>query len=1094
MPYLPPNMPPVLDSGALGAEEPRPEPKPGVVRAGALAGFLLVGGKKKWCVLDGDDPLDAALVVADDAEAVDDGARYSLSKVELERPKNKGKRVDVFRVKHGDEAFVVRVAPPEAKAKDDGEKEKEDAVPLQDWVATLNARRADAVAAAEAAAAKAPSTPSPPPSPQKPGPEEVTLNLDDELGVVVREVDGGRLVVAAVARGSQAQTLVRPGWEIVECDGAEVRGRDDLEDALRDALPAGRATVGFERAPDRGDADLDFSYDCFDLDDLVCGAAHEPPPPPPPVGAELSGASGRVAATLAGLKGAAAPDGMIGGYTRSELTKTKLRTPKVSVRKLAQYVRWIDASGVWPNPLTVDRVHGELRNGLLLCRLMQRLVPGTTYSRLHHKPRSKAVCIANIEQALGVVWRSGRVNNSLVASAAQIYDCCEKKPDRANVLLREIFDVYVFRELKRKGARVLAWYDDVLARANFGAALPEAAAKRPFAGLWDFFEDGAALGTVLKYFVGPKALAAGEEREGLSSYEVIKKDLDDIFELLRSLDVPVLWTADDWATFPDDEFVLAQLDAVYERFRDCQCAVPQDLEAVDLALHSESARARSLLGDDLGPSPPTSPASPRPAAPCRDEIALPRVLEGNHDAHFFSDAFAHVERDGADFEGALHDDAYTRADGVPTTVKELAAAREHLADFGERGRRELKHKRAAADLRRKMLAIADLPSPERDAREEDVDREFELLDAAAGDLERRLRDEADELDKAEAGLVAGPVRVRPDDFGSPAKRRERRRERLANEKAVRAQESGWVATGTKWETHNLLIRKAMNRVPDGDEPPAKEKTEAPKDREDVMWDFFRHRLRERQDAYFKKRDAEVQRGLEELRREHDAAPPAPVLETLDDDDPQRLVLQVQQSIRNEELRLFALEEERTLVALDVRAGAPLRDVDPFRAAVKAGGRPESPTRVFDALHREPPKARRETPPLPPAETFLHDARVLALVERNSERPFLVRVVSAVLDDGQLRELRAYAADDESGKPALAWSDEDSGDLVGFAILDEVASVAPGRDPRVFKLALKPMNPRAVKNSGGLRTICFRCDDAADARKYHAALAALASAI
>ncbi|KAH8062067.1 Calponin homology (CH) domain containing protein [Aureococcus anophagefferens] len=823
------------ETSARSAPRPRPSPSPRV-RA-ALAGFLLVGGKKKWCVLDGDDPLDAALVVADDAEAVDDGARYSLSKVELERPKNKGKRVDVFRVKHGDEAFVVR-----------------------DWVATLNARRADAVAAAEAAAAKAPSTPSPPPSPQKPGPEEVTLNLDDELGVVVREVDGGRLVVAA-ARGSQAQTLVRPGWEIVECDGAE------------------------------------------------------------------------------------------------------------------------------------------------------RLVPGTTYSRLHHKPRSKAVCIANIEQALGVVWRSGRVNNSLVASAAQIYDCCEKKPDRANVLLREIFDVYVFRELKRKGARVLAWYDDVLARANFGAALPEAAAKRPFAGLWDFFEDGAALGTVLKYFVGPKALAAGEEREGLSSYEVIKKDLDDIFELLRSLDVPVLWTADDWATFPDDEFVLAQLDAVYERFRDCQCAVPQDLEAVDLALHSESARARSLLGDDLGPSPPTSPASPRPAAPARDEIALPRVLEGNHDAHFFSDAFAHVERDGADFEGALHDDAYTRADGVPTTVKELAAAREHLADFGERGRRELKHKRAAADLRRKMLAIADLPSPERDAREEDVDREFELLDAAAGDLERRLRDEADELDKAEAGLVAGP--------------------------AVRAQESGWVATGSKWETHNLLIRKAMNRVPDGDEPPAKEKTEAPKDREDVMWDFFRHRLRERQDAYFKKRDAEVQ-----------------------------------QSIRNEELRLFALEEERTLVALDVRAGAPLRDVDPFRAAVKAGGRLESPTRVFDALHREPPKARRETPPLPPAETFLHDARVLALVERNSERPFLVRVVSAVLDDGQLRELRAYAADDESGKPALAWSDEDSGDLVGFAILDEVASVAPGRDPRVFKLALKPMNPRA----------------------YHAALAALASAI
>ncbi|KAH8070054.1 Calponin homology (CH) domain containing protein [Aureococcus anophagefferens] len=782
-------MPPVLDSGALGAEA-RPSPSPASSRP-ARAGFLLVGGKKKWCVLDGDDPRRRA---GRRRRRRGRRRRRALfaSKVELERPKNKGKRVDVFRVKHGDEAFVVRVAPPEAKAKDDDDK-AEDAVPLQDW----------------------------------PGPEEVTLNLDDELGVVVREVDGGRLVVAAVAR-SQAQTLVRPGWEIVECDGAEVRGRDDLEDALRDALPAGRATVGFERAPDRGDADLDFSYDCFDLDDLVCGAAHEPPPPPPPVGAELSGASGRVAATLAGLKGAAAPDGMIGGYTRSELTKTKLRTPKVSVRKLAQYVRWIDASGVWPNPLTVDRVHGELRNGLLLCRLMQRLVPGTTYSRLHHKPRSKAVCIANIEQALG------------------IYDCCEKKPDRANVLLREIFDVYVFRELKRKGAR---------------------------AGV---------------------------------------------------------------------------LDAVYERFRDCQCAVPQDLEAVDLALHSR-ARARSLLGDDLGPSPPTSPASPRPAAPCRDEIALPRVLEGNHDAHFFSDAFAHVER-GADFEARSDDSTY-------------------------RGRR-------ADDLR--------------------------ALDAAAGDLERRLRDEADELDKAEAGLVAGPVRVRPDDFGSPAKRRERRRERLANEKAVRAQESGWVATGSKWETHNLLIRKAMNRVPDGDEPPAKEKTEAPKDREDVMWDFFRHRLRERQDAYFKKRDAEVQRGLEELRREHDAAPPAPVLETLDDDDPQRLVLQVQQSIRNEELRLFALEEERTLVALD------------------------------------------------------------------------------------LRELRAYAADDESGSPPSPGATRTAA-TSSAAILDESR---PSRRAatRVFKLALKPMNPRAVKNSGGLRTICFRCDDAADARKYHAALAALASAI
>lgn len=53
-----------------------------------------------------------------------------------------------------------------------------------------------------------------------------------------------------------------------------------------------------------------------------------------------------------------------------------------------------------------------------------------------------------------------------------------------------------------------------------------------------------------------------------------RENLNYSFALCRALNIDVLWTAEDWITHPDTEFILLQLSYIYEALKNKQCSLP----------------------------------------------------------------------------------------------------------------------------------------------------------------------------------------------------------------------------------------------------------------------------------------------------------------------------------------------------------------------------------------------------------------------------------------------------------------------------------------------------------------------------------------
>lgn len=335
----------------------------------------------------------------------------------------------------------------------------------------------------------------------------------EELGLVLREtVDG--LCVAAVARCCRIDNAgVKPVIFRLNCiGGIKCTTRQDVEAAL--ARSGKRIELMFSSRGEKSESNLDFSYECFDVDALVVLQSRVPTP--------------HVCVT----------------------PKPRAATQKISLRKMTSYCRWLNSTGVWALDVSVRSIHEQLKDGLLLCRLMQKLVPGTTYERLHRKPRTRATKIANIEQALGVIWRSKRVNHSAIATACEIYEARPK--DAVNRTISEVFQVYVMKDVRIRAKETLRWFE------RFVGPLTEIYSKHNFAGLWDAFADGTKLARVLDSLVDGSCLSSIMTKPQL---------VREIFGIFAKLDVPCFWTPEDWATFPDDDLALAQLDVIRHHFK-----------------------------------------------------------------------------------------------------------------------------------------------------------------------------------------------------------------------------------------------------------------------------------------------------------------------------------------------------------------------------------------------------------------------------------------------------------------------------------------------------------------------------------------------
>lgn len=196
---------------------------------------------------------------------------------------------------------------------------------------------------------------------------------------------------------------------------------------------------------------------------------------------------------------------VVGGHVRKELIDSHIKRPKYSVRHVQQLVNWLNALNIWQSKIEIVTLHKHMCSGILLARLVQRLIPGTQFRRLNDKPLSRAPAMENLEQALGVVWRAKSVNNSRIASASDIY---AGNTPRIAVMLQELFEVYVQRPLYKSAIKMLKWFDHDL--RQYGRALPaEIFSEGDLSGLWRHFQSGTALFCSFYHYFGPIAVGEG---------------------------------------------------------------------------------------------------------------------------------------------------------------------------------------------------------------------------------------------------------------------------------------------------------------------------------------------------------------------------------------------------------------------------------------------------------------------------------------------------------------------------------------------------------------------------------------------------------
>ena len=139
-------------------------------------------------------------------------------------------------------------------------------------------------------------------------------------------------------------------------------------------------------------------------------------------------------------------------------------------------VRWINAL-IAQRPRTPSDLHLVFADGHTLCRMLERLCPGTRLCRFH-RAVTRATALSNIEQALSHVWNH-LPQASAMPSAQQILDGAPRE-----LLLRfvdQLYTIFVVRPAKARLAAAARWLDGLI--APYQLHLPDSASKAPHAAL-----------------------------------------------------------------------------------------------------------------------------------------------------------------------------------------------------------------------------------------------------------------------------------------------------------------------------------------------------------------------------------------------------------------------------------------------------------------------------------------------------------------------------------------------------------------------------------------------------------------------------------
>jgi len=254
------------------------------------------------------------------------------------------------------------------------------------------------------------------------------------------------------------------------------------------------------------------------------------------------------------------------GKVKRSFTRAKMLLPFV--------VKWINHI-LEVEAVTLDNFEEELRDGLILCRLLIEMGSCSKRSTqgLNVRPVGRAMCISNLDLGLGIAFRFG-VNVANFCRPEDFYEMNRMKVARC---MLEIFDSMQMRKLRRKMPGMLREMNALL--DAMGRPMMEKTLAVPLNDMHFLtdFEDGIRLMAVL-VACKEATLEQMAEMYGMPDAAQLIENAGILNAALAKARFPRFLSDRDWSHPPcwDIDPCILQLSEVWDRLREAGQAVVPD--------------------------------------------------------------------------------------------------------------------------------------------------------------------------------------------------------------------------------------------------------------------------------------------------------------------------------------------------------------------------------------------------------------------------------------------------------------------------------------------------------------------------------------
>eukprot|EP00927_Polykrikos_kofoidii_P070999 TRINITY_DN67348_c0_g1_i1.p1 TRINITY_DN67348_c0_g1~~TRINITY_DN67348_c0_g1_i1.p1 ORF type:complete len:855 (+),score=153.80 TRINITY_DN67348_c0_g1_i1:24-2567(+) len=225
----------------------------------------------------------------------------------------------------------------------------------------------------------------------------------------------------------------------------------------------------------------------------------------------------------------------VSGKRHHELPTT--RVARESISFLTRWLNYVCGSCLGWTPITAETLFEDLRTGVVLCRLVERLVPsGVDFNTaraqgVNMKPRTRRPCMMNIDLALQVAWKQGVLATNM-CTADDVYECRVLPVTRCLV---ELFQVLQMRlqDIRSRTFDVLSKMQEKLKVVGlpFSAEVMTDPIGEGAAALLADLKDGFRLTSLLTAF----GRAPPEETQRLIAHPTDHEVRENLGHLCRSL-------------------------------------------------------------------------------------------------------------------------------------------------------------------------------------------------------------------------------------------------------------------------------------------------------------------------------------------------------------------------------------------------------------------------------------------------------------------------------------------------------------------------------------------------------------------------------